>query len=211
MSLVIVFITVLVLTVFQTTYCFNKFVAGSGKLSSIRTRNSANLLISFAKRRTKIAPRIKDISESRTDESEMEDSDPIGDNFQNNMENSLPNVQRTVVFQKKGLIEELEDDIGDFSSAEKNNKMTKEKDFTNGVGGKIKDIFSGILIADFFLIVFFLIWFIAASVSKEAFANAFLLEKFQDIFQPIIQPALGLLMAGSVASGIFKNDDEKDK
>ena len=80
----------------------------------------------------------------------------------------------------------------------------------DGIGFKVKESFSALLVADFFLIIFFLVWFIAASISKEVFASYFLIEKFQDIFQPIIQPALGLLMIGSVSSAFLKDKKEND-
>lgn len=49
--------------------------------------------------------------------------------------------------------------------------------------------------------------FIAAAVTQQN-GNPYLLERFQDIFAPVVQPALGILMAGSVASGITKGDDK---
>ena len=62
-----------------------------------------------------------------------------------------------------------------------------------------------------FAIIIFLVWFIAASVQKEALGNAWLLERFQDIFAPVIQPALGFLMLGSIASGIGGGNENKEE
>lgn len=64
-----------------------------------------------------------------------------------------------------------------------------------------KDILSFVLVADFFLVIFFLVWFLAAAATQKA--NPYLLERFQDIFQPVIVPSLTVLMAGSIASGVL--------
>ena len=73
----------------------------------------------------------------------------------------------------------------------------------------IKEIFSSLLPADFFAIVIFLFWFLAASIQKEFMNSAYLLERFQDIFLPVVQPALGFLMIGSIASGLASGDEKK--
>lgn len=70
-----------------------------------------------------------------------------------------------------------------------------------------KDILSFVLVADFFLVIFFLVWFLAAAATQKA--NPYLLERFQDIFQPVIVPSLTVLMAGSIASGVL--DDKKQE
>jgi len=76
----------------------------------------------------------------------------------------------------------------------------------NGIIAKSKDILSLVLVADFFVIIFFLVWFLAAAATKDS--NPFLLERFQDIFQPIVVPSLTVLMAGSIASGVTGNKDD---
>jgi len=69
----------------------------------------------------------------------------------------------------------------------------------NSIIEKFKDFISAILIADFFLIMFFLLWFLLAAVLQSSFPV--ILERFQDIFQPVVVPSLTLLMVGSIASG----------
>lgn len=81
---------------------------------------------------------------------------------------------------------------------------------SSGDGGPvkmIKDLISLVLIADFFVVILFLGWFVAAALLKDT--NPFLLERFQDIFNPIVVPCLTVLMVGSIASGVL--GDGKDK
>ena len=65
----------------------------------------------------------------------------------------------------------------------------------------VKDAVSIVLLVDFFVILFFLGWFILAAVLKDS--NPYFLERFQDLFNPVVQPAIGILMAGSIASGLL--------
>lgn len=73
---------------------------------------------------------------------------------------------------------------------------------------KVKDILSSVLIADFFLIMAFLLWFIVAAALQSTYPVV--LERFQDIFQPVVVPSLTVLMVGSIASGLSgkKKDNE---
>lgn len=59
------------------------------------------------------------------------------------------------------------------------------------------------MIADFFVVMFFLIWFLLAAALQSTYPVV--LERFQDIFQPIVVPSLTVLMVGSIASGILEN------
>ena len=79
----------------------------------------------------------------------------------------------------------------------------------------IKDVVGALLIADFFVVIAFLVWFLFAAAMQST--NPFFLEKFQDIFQPVVVPALTVLMAGSIASGVVENfgkggdDDDRQR
>lgn len=172
----------------------------------------------YAKRRTKISPRKRDqliddegddFQEQNLRDTEVEKSESVTSS--DIVEDvSVETNKRTVVFKRRGLMDELEQDITSFNAPSQQNTSGDENGFK--LGSQVKDVLSAVLIADFFAILVFLVWFIAASVSKQFFGNAFLLERFQDIFNPVIQPALGLLMVGSVASGLIKGDDkDKDK
>jgi hypothetical protein len=82
----------------------------------------------------------------------------------------------------------------------------KKVEEVNNVEKNIKNIFSLVLIADFFIVIFFLIWFLIAAALQST--NPFFLERFQDIFNPIVVPSLTVLMVGSIASGIFDNSNK---
>ena len=100
---------------------------------------------------------------------------------------------------------ELERDLAEFRRREEMSSVVASGDDDGGgvvqVMSSVREVFAKILVADFFLIIGFLVWFLAASVQKEFMGNAWFLERFQDIFMPVVQPALGLLMVGSVVSG----------
>lgn len=93
-------------------------------------------------------------------------------------------------------------------------------------------VLAKVLVADLALVLVFLVWFLVAAVMQQS-GNPFLLEKFQvsyldsqflndnlllthayilqkDIFAPVVQPSLGLLMLGSVLSGVAGDRKEKD-
>lgn len=74
------------------------------------------------------------------------------------------------------LSQRIQDDISDFERigflSEK--KVVVEE---GGVTKTLKNIFAGVFIADFFLVIVFLIWFLAAAAMQKT--NPFLLERFQ--------------------------------
>jgi hypothetical protein len=84
---------------------------------------------------------------------------------------------------------------------------TSKSTNSDGVMKLVKDALSLFLIADFFVVIFFLLWFLAAAALQST--NAYLLERFQDIFNPVVVPSLTVLMVGSIGSGLFgqKKDD----
>lgn len=84
---------------------------------------------------------------------------------------------------------------------------TSPSDTSDSLLSKAKDAFVALLIADFFVVMFFLTWFLVAAGLQSSVPV--LLERFQDIFQPVVVPALTLLMVGSVASGLL--DKKKDE
>jgi len=113
---------------------------------------------------------------------------------------------------RPGINEQLQSDISSFeeralqAARERNsgNESTKE----NGAVSGFKSVFSAILIADFFVVIVFLVWFLAAAALQST--NPWLLERFQDIFNPVVVPSLTVLMVGSIASGALEGKD-KDK
>jgi hypothetical protein len=77
----------------------------------------------------------------------------------------------------------------------------------SGVVKAVKNALSLVLVADFFVVIVFLVWFLAAAAMQKA--NPFLLERFQDIFQPVVVPCLTVLMVGSIASGTLGDKKEE--
>ena len=74
------------------------------------------------------------------------------------------------------LSQRIQDDISDF---ERIGSMNEKKVVVEegGVTKTLKNIFAGVFIADFFLVIVFLIWFLAAAAMQST--NPFLLERFQ--------------------------------
>ena len=107
----------------------------------------------------------------------------------------------------------MSEDLSDFErrallQAEQR-KLDSQPGQDSGIMKTIKDLIGKALIADFFLVLVFLAWFLAAAATKSS--NPFLLEKFQDIFQPVVVPSLTVLMVGSIASGTFGKEEDPTK
>ena len=111
--------------------------------------------------------------------------------------------------RKIDLQDSMQQDLDDFNSRLLEGSENRQRSLQRERGAmkSVKDVLSFILVADFFVVIFFLVWFLAAAASQKA--NPFLLERFQDIFQPVVVPSLTVLMAGSIASGLL-GDREKN-
>lgn len=73
-----------------------------------------------------------------------------------------------------------------------------------------KNAISTLITADFFLICAFLLWFLAGIFASTVLQNDAIQIAFNGIFQPVVQPALGVLMIGSIASAVFKGEEDED-
>jgi hypothetical protein len=73
----------------------------------------------------------------------------------------------------------------------------------------LKSAFTTLLIADFFVVIVFLVWFLAAAALQSSYPVV--LERFQDVFQPVVVPALTVLMVGSIASGALESASNRGK
>jgi hypothetical protein len=79
------------------------------------------------------------------------------------------------------LAKQLQEDISDFERLQALRESKAKAESNEGGALKtVKDAISLVLIADFFVIIFFLVWFLAAAALQST--NPFLLERFQDIF-----------------------------
>eukprot|EP01040_Poterioochromonas_malhamensis_P008188 gene8189-8857_t len=139
-------------------------------------------------RKSKINQRSPDISESQPN-----NSPPLSLNYQP-LEKTLPREQSLPVEQRSAA---------DFT-------------LTEGGGGKemttkerIFDVVSNVIVADFFLILGFLLWFVVG-ISTQSSQPA-ILHTFQGIFQPVVVPSLTVLMVGSLASGLLNRSDDSKK
>jgi len=73
----------------------------------------------------------------------------------------------------------------------------------------LKSAFTTLLIADFFVVIVFLVWFLFAAVLQSSYPVV--LERFQDVFQPVVVPSLTVLMVGSIASGLLESASNRGK
>jgi len=125
-------------------------------------------------------------------------------------------VPAAVTGKAKELAQLLADDISDFERSRNALMDARERERVKSSAGggssaalqSVKDVVGLVLIADFFVVIVFLVWFLFAAAMQST--NPFFLEKFQDIFQPVVVPCLTVLMAGSIASGVVDNAGKKD-
>ena len=132
---------------------------------------------------------------------------------------SLPQPNLQVMQQqqqqpaKLSVNDQLQSDITKFEEralqAARDRNLSATEDAGGGAIGRIKSAFSAVLIADFFVVIAFLVWFLVAAALQGTYPVV--LEKFQDVFQPVVVPCLTVLMAGSIASGVIDTDKDKDK
>lgn len=163
-------------------------------------------------------------SMAENDQNEKSDSDSVSstENTGSESKSSTRRQKYRSEYSKEDFQAVLKKELEDFSRTSQkssllNDSLSSSKSSatassTEGSGGGIikmaKDLFTYVLIADFFAVLVFLVWFIAAAALKDS--NPFLLERFQDIFNPIIVPSLTVLMVGSIASGVMgDNIDNK--
>lgn len=109
-------------------------------------------------------------------------------------------------------LSELTADIARFRAKE----GKKTESLTEAVAGEAKGIISTIIAVDFFVVIVFMLWFIAGVVSTYGFKNTFLLDEFNASWGSIVQPALGVLMGGTIAGGVLsklresRNEDDEN-
>lgn len=109
-------------------------------------------------------------------------------------------------------LSELSADIARFRAKE----GKKTESLSESVAGEAKGIISTIIAIDFFVVIIFMLWFIAGVVSSYGFKNTFLLDEFNASWNPIVQPALGVLMGGTILGGVLSKlreagDEDNEK
>ena len=170
----------------------------------------------FAKRRTTLSRRRSgDDATPPTSGSTTNDRVEEGEEEEEELPLDVP-VPAAVTGKAKELAQLLADDISDFERSRNALMDARERERVKSSAGggssaalqSVKDVVGLVLIADFFVVIVFLVWFLFAAAMQST--NPFFLEKFQDIFQPVVVPCLTVLMAGSIASGVVDNAGKKD-
>lgn len=121
--------------------------------------------------------------------------------------------KRTTPGKSASELADLGADIERFRRAENRQPETAGESIASGA----KNIISTIISIDFFVVIAFMLWFIAGVVSSYGFSNTFLLDQFNDKWTPVVQPALGVLMGGTIAGGVVSklgeagNDDDDNR
>ncbi|CAM9431918.1 unnamed protein product [Scytosiphon promiscuus] len=117
--------------------------------------------------------------------------------------------KRTTPGKTAAELADLGADIERFRRAENRQPETAGESIASGA----KNVISTIISVDFFVVIAFMLWFIAGVVSSYGFGETFLLDQFNDKWTPVVQPALGVLMGGTIAGGVVSKlgesgDDE---
>jgi hypothetical protein len=74
----------------------------------------------------------------------------------------------------------------------------------------IKSVISTIVTADFFVVCGLLLWFLAGIFCSYIIKDDAVQIAFNNIFEPVVQPALGILMIGSAAGAVFKDESKEE-
>lgn len=121
-----------------------------------------------------------------------------------------PGSSRTTPGKSSSELAGLGADIERFRSLENKQPVGAGESLAMGA----KDLISKLIAVDFFVVIAFMLWFIAGVVSSYGFNNTFLLDEFNDKWTPVVQPALGVLMGGTIAGGVAsklgESGDEED-
>jgi hypothetical protein len=149
---------------------------------------------------------------SQTDSLESDDIfHSIGDSNSKKDSNESNNYNFPNKPNMKSIEEELRQDIRQMKGKEetffRDVSISQDVDSNSVFQMKsISDIFTFILVADFFVILGFLGWFAVGAETQSV--SPIILSSFRSIFQPVVVPALTVLMVGSIASGITNKVNE---
>mmetsp|Transcript_33936 Transcript_33936/g.44772 ORF Transcript_33936/g.44772 Transcript_33936/m.44772 type:complete len:244 (-) Transcript_33936:547-1278(-) len=102
--------------------------------------------------------------------------------------------------------EQLLADIAAFKKA-----APVKEEVEEGAMDRAKDIFSTVLVFDFFVVLGLLGWFLIGVVAKYAFGNTEVIGSFRSSFDLVVQPAIGVLMMGTLAGAAMSKLNEEDE
>lgn len=85
----------------------------------------------------------------------------------------------------------------------------KEDEGESSLKKKASNALSTLVTVDFFVVVFFLLWFLLGVFSSAVLGNDAIQIAFNSNFQAFVQPALGILMIAAIGSAVFKEEEEE--
>mmetsp|Transcript_7684 Transcript_7684/g.23252 ORF Transcript_7684/g.23252 Transcript_7684/m.23252 type:complete len:151 (+) Transcript_7684:74-526(+) len=100
--------------------------------------------------------------------------------------------------------------LADIAEMRRKMKVQKERERSErgavetgakAAGSGLQNVISTVLLANFFVVITFLVWLAVAVVMQFGFKNSYLLDPWLQLWQPLIQPVLGVLMLGTIVSG----------
>lgn len=97
--------------------------------------------------------------------------------------------------REEELAERLKQDIARFKAVEQAEAKPGAEEEVGGLAGlgqKASSALEKVLVADFFVVLAFLAWFLTGVVFKSVFDDRSVLDGFNAIWTPVIQPALGM-------------------
>ena len=92
---------------------------------------------------------------------------------------------------------------------EKQDKETMGEETGFKMPTSVLGVISTIVTIDFFVVIALLLWFLAGIFGQYVLKDETVQIAFNNIFQPVVQPALGILMIGSAAGAMFKEEDKE--
>ena len=138
-----------------------------------------------------------------------EDFDNVTDNGGNIDLNDDP--EKFFVNDPSFLVEQdmIRSDEGLEMQKEKTQKLSQNQRMQNrkqseGEGSLLGSLVEKLLVADFFFIIFILVWFVAGLAEKAAFDTSTLIDVWLPLWPLLFQPALGFFMAGALWTAASK-------
>lgn len=118
-------------------------------------------------------------------------------------------VIEDVEVEKIDSLEQLLVDARALREAEAGEEEEDEGAFK--VPESVRNALSTIVTVDFFVVIALLLWFLAGIFSSSVLKDDAIQIAFNSNFQQIVQPALGILMIGSAASAVLKDEESEQE
>ncbi|BAM82745.1 hypothetical protein, conserved [Cyanidioschyzon merolae strain 10D] len=115
-----------------------------------------------------------------------------------------PGTSRRPGDRKLGPNKDLLSDIERFRRQSPGNAEKIQVGESKPVAGRLRSWLTNLLIADAFLVFFFMAWLVVGVILQLTSGYSALLDVWYILWQPVVQPLLGLLMAGALASKFLR-------